>query len=149
MSMRERYKRRSRHLYALAFDGGTHVYIGQTLDLRRREKEHRRFWPCGFRMVALGSIDGTEADAVDYEHAWRWKARQAGYAVLATNRAGDRFVLHDLMRQMTPQRFALVKTLRWPKELRCRHAHGWLHWIGWAAATSAGLLLVLHTLLGW
>ncbi len=81
----QKYLPRPRHLYALFFEGG--CYLGQTVDLLNREKQHRS--PRGgwqgrpFQFVPLGQVVGTQADAEVHEYAWRYKAFQKGWRIYA------------------------------------------------------------------
>lgn len=110
----QKYHARPRHLYALLFEDGF-AYIGQSVDLRQRESQHRRpagGW-CGkpFRCLPLAVIHGTEEQARHYEHAWRHAANKHGWAIYAKP-PGIRV---DHRRQMTWYRYCLAWTLRWPR----------------------------------
>ena len=109
----EKYQARERHLYALRFPG-RRVYIGQTVDLRRRAYQHRRAWAEPFEMLSLSTMRGTEAEAEDWEYAWRHVARRAGFTVLAKSRDSQPFVVRDAAARMTPRRYAIAHDLRWP-----------------------------------
>lgn len=138
MSRAQKYKPRRRHLYALLFDR-RRVYIGQTIDLGRRQKEHKRDWCYPFQMVELGSIMGTQADAEEYEYAWRYRAGRSGFRVLAKSpRSADIFEINP-RRRMTWRRHRIASQLRWPSEHRA--GWGWWPWIVIAA--------ILLTVLSW
>ncbi|WOB27774.1 MULTISPECIES: GIY-YIG nuclease family protein [Xanthomonas] len=77
---------RPRHLYGLFFNNGC-CYVGQTVDLKQREQQHRS--PRGawqgksFSFVPLSVMTGTQADAELHEYAWRYKAFQKGWRIYA------------------------------------------------------------------
>ena len=62
----QKYLPRPRHLYGLFFDNGC-CYVGQTVDLKQREQQHRSArggWQGRrFSFVPLSSMTGTQADA--------------------------------------------------------------------------------------
>ena len=126
MSRAQKYRTRRRHLYALLFDR-KRVYIGQTIDLGRRHKEHRRDWCYPFQMIELGSIDGTQAEAEEYEYAWRYKAGRSGFRVLCKSPSSNDVFEIDTKRRMTPHRHQLASSLRWPADQRS--AWPWWPWI--------------------
>lgn len=81
---RSHFQRRTRHLYALVFDGERAVYIGQTIDPRQRASQHRATrggWLRSHRMVLLEEIEGTFAQAEEREYVWRWVAHTKGWRV--------------------------------------------------------------------
>lgn len=138
----QKYHPRPRHLYALLFENGC-AYIGQTVNLRQREQQHRR--PAGgwggkaFQCVHLGTVEDTEAVAVDFEHAWRHVAAQAGWRIYAKPPG----VVVNHRRQMTPQHYALARSLRWPSS----HSRSMLGAArSWSAWRWMGLGLVLLVL---
>ena len=139
MSRAQKYKPRRRYLYALMFDR-KRVYIGQTIDIGRRHKEHRRDWNYPFRMIELGSIVCTQADAEEYEYAWRYRAGRTGFSVLCKSpTSSDIFVINPACR-MDRQRHRIASTLRWPKE----HRAGRSRW-PWVA----GAVVLLFLLATW
>ncbi len=110
----QKYRSRTRHLYALLFENGG-CYIGQTVNLKEREAQHRRpngGW-CGrwFQLVPLGTIDGSEEQAKDYEHAWRLKAQAHGWQVYYKPPG----LLCDPRRQANFRRRRISWSLRWPR----------------------------------
>lgn len=115
------------------------VYIGQTIDIGRRQKEHRRDWNYPFQMIELGSIVGTQADAEEYEYAWRYRASQSGFRVLCKSPTNAEVFEIDPSRRMDRQRHRIASSLRWPKE----HQVGWGMW-PWVAC-AAVLLFLLAT----
>lgn len=110
----QKYHARPRQLYALLFENGC-AYIGQSIDVREREQQHRR--PAGgwggkpFQCVLLGVVHGTEAQAKDHEHAWRHVAHKQGWTIYA--KPPGLVVNHR--RQMSLYRYLLAWTLRWPR----------------------------------
>jgi len=121
----QKYHERPRHLYALLFSDG--VYIGQTVNLAKREQQHRseRGGWCGkpFQCVHLSTIQGTEEDAVEYEHAWRLKAWQLGHRVFAKPPG----IPCNPTRQSSWRRRNLARGLQWPIERRrTRMSRAWL-----------------------
>jgi hypothetical protein len=109
----QKYRARPRHLYALLFADG--CYIGQSVNPQARAAQHRRpagGW-CGrrFRLVLLGTVNGSEAEAKDYEHAWRLKAQAHGWQVYALPPG----IVCDPRRQATFKHRRISWTLRWPR----------------------------------
>lgn len=75
---------RPRVLYALVFDGERAVYIGQSINPKRRRNQHaskRGGWLRPFRMLTLETFEGTFAQAEVREYVWRWVAHLKGYTV--------------------------------------------------------------------
>ena len=111
----QKYHRRPRHLYALLFDTGC-AYVGQTVDLEERERQHRREsggWAgLPFHCVHLATIEATEECARDHEHAWRHRAAVNGWGIYAKPPG----IVVDHRRQMTLGRYLLAWTLRWPAQ---------------------------------
>lgn len=138
----QKYHSRPRHLYALLFSDG--IYIGQTVDLIQREAQHRsRKGGWGgkpFRVQPLGVIEGTEAEAVEYEHAWRLKAWKQGYRVFAKPPG----IPCNPSRRATWHRRRLARRLKWPGQRQ--GLPGWKA-AGWLAAV-ASVLLVMRMLTG-
>lgn len=118
----QKYHPRDRHLYALLFaDGG--CYIGQSVDVAQREKQHRSRaggWGRDFQCVHLGSIHGSEDQAKDYEHAWRHVAAKNGWHIFAKP---PRLVVNH-RRQMSPGRYLIAQGLKWPREHVRRRGFG-------------------------
>lgn len=141
---KRRYKRdqgyhpRDRHIYALLFPTGQ-AYIGQTVDFRARLQQHRR--PAGgwgaktFEAVQLDKRFVTHAEAEDYEQAWRESARKAGWRIYAKPPG----IVVDPRRQMTPNRYRIARTLKWPRKHR---KFGVIQALGW------GLVLTFLVLVG-
>lgn len=111
----QKYHPRSRQLYALLFDNGC-AYIGQSIDASERERQHRRGsggWSGKpFQCVQLATIDGTEDQAKDYEHAWRHKAAKNGWTIYG--KPPGMVVNH--LNQMNLKRYLLAWSLRWPAQ---------------------------------
>ena len=108
----QKYHARERHLYALKFKDGA-VYIGQTVDMERRRKEHESIaggWPSAFEFQHLSTIQGTQLDAEDHERAWRYVAASRGHRIFAKPPG----IVVDCRRQQTPNSLKLSKTIRWP-----------------------------------
>lgn len=124
----EKYHARPRHLYALVFQGA--VYIGQTVDLGKREAQHRSLsggWNGRrFDVVPLGVCNGTHAQAAAYERAWRLAARRLGWKVYGL----PPDVVVDPRRQASWGDVWRSYSLRWPGETK----RGW-----WARMGSAYL----------
>lgn len=126
----QKYHARPRQLYALLFEKNGCAYIGQSVDVKEREQQHRRAsggW-CGkpFVCVHLGEIQGTEEQAKDYEHAWRHKASQHGWYIYAKPPA----MVVDHRRQMTLKHYALAWSLKWPKQ---HSRNPWAQKLWWLA----------------
>ena len=132
----QKYRLRPRQLYALLFDNGC-AYIGQSVDIREREMQHRR--PAGgwqgqaFQCVLLGEIEGTEEQAKEYEHAWRHRAAVNGWRIYA--KPPGMVVNHR--NQMTFNRYWLGCSLRWPTEHSRNLAWRLLKWAGMAAVLAS------------
>lgn len=108
----QKYHARERHLYALKFKDGA-VYIGQTVDMARRQKEHESVaggWPSAFDFQHLSTIYGNQLEAEDHERAWRYVAASHGHQIFAKPPG----MVVDCRRQQTPSSLKLAKTLRWP-----------------------------------
>ena len=109
----QKYHARPRQLYALLFENGC-AYIGQSVDVKTREQQHRRtsggWGDKSFQCVPLETVEGTEKEARDYEHAWRHKAAKNGWSIYAKPPA----IIVDHRKQMTIKRYLLAKQLRWP-----------------------------------
>jgi len=108
----QKYHARERHLYALKFKSGA-VYIGQTVNMERRRKEHESIaggWPSAFEFQHLSTIQGTQLDAEDHERAWRYVAASRGHRIFAKPPG----IVVDCRRQQTPNSLKLAKTLPWP-----------------------------------
>lgn len=105
---------RTRHLYALFFSNGC-CYVGQTVDLKQREQQHRsarggwqgrRFW-----FVPLSSMTGTQADAELHEYAWRYKAFQHGWRIYSKPPG---ILIRDPRRRTTGYMKSLAAGYTWP-----------------------------------
>lgn len=80
----QKYHKRTRYLYALFFDNEQAVYIGQSVDLKKRWQQHRSKtgkWNRYFRPVELASYNMTQNEAEHMEELWRCKAVQSGWRV--------------------------------------------------------------------
>lgn len=67
---------RNTYRYRFIVDGQT-VHIGITIDLARREREHRRRWPHG-RIEKVGR-------ATTHEAAWQWERKQRERGISAVS----------------------------------------------------------------
>ena len=143
MSRAQNYRTRRRHLYALLFDR-KRVYIGQTIDLGRRHKEHRHDWCSPFQMIELGSIDGTQAEAEEYEYAWRYRAGRSGFRVLCKSPSSNEVFEINPKRRMTPERHQLASNLRWPSG----HGSAWPWWPWIVLAILLALMLAVFPPIG-
>ncbi len=112
----QKYRARERHIYALVFEDNR-VYIGQSVDIKRREGQHKA-WSGGwntnkFRVVPLDTMTGTYAQAEEYEYAWRYKAMRAGFKVY-----GKPGLIIDARRRMYWNRYMIAwKAKKWPVPL--------------------------------
>lgn len=60
------------------------VYVGQSVDVRRRRSQHASKsggWLRPFELLTLETIDGTYDQAVVREYVWRWIAHLKGFTV--------------------------------------------------------------------
>ena len=70
---------KTRYIYILVFFG-KRVYVGQSVNYRRRIKAHLRAgWNEQFMPVVVERINDSEAGGVDHEYAWRWCAHVNGW----------------------------------------------------------------------
>lgn len=138
MGREQKYKIRQRFIYALFFDNGR-VYIGQSIDPKRRLAAHRRpqggWGSASFRMRVLHQFDGTEADGDHLERSYRLRARRRALAVY-----GLPHVLIDPRRQATlGQRFTSYR-VPWPSD----EGHGpYALWAALALLCPAAVYLSL------
>lgn len=111
----QKYLPRSRHLYGLFFGNGC-CYVGQTVDLKQREKQHRSarggWHDHRFSFVPLSSITGTQADAELHEYAWRYKAFQKGWRIYAKPPG---VLIRDPRRRTTGYMKSLAAGYAWPR----------------------------------
>lgn len=143
----EKYHLRPRHLYALVFPG-RRVYIGQTVDLKRRAYQHRRSWHEPFEVLPLIEVTGTELQVEDWEFAWRYVAQRAGKIVLARARGGEPFIVRDPRARMTAERYRIARGLRWPTANTAtprRRKRKVAFAIGLAAAAVVLAVILAHT----
>ncbi len=137
----EKYRPRTRHIYALLFENGC-CYVGQSTDLKRRETQHRR--PDGgwqdqrFTMLHLASLVGTTAQAEDHEYAWRYTAQRAGWNIYGKP---PNIRVNTVLR-MTPARMEIAKQCRWPVSKKTR---SWtlIHWLLGIGVTVAAVAAYL------
>lgn len=110
----QKYLPRPRHLYALFFNGGG-CYVGQTVDLVQREKQHRSSrggWQGRpFQFAPLGQMVGTQADAEVHEYAWRYKAFRKGWRIYSKPPG---LLIRDPGRRSTFEVRRLSGTYAWP-----------------------------------
>lgn len=127
----QKYLPRPRHLYGLFFNNGC-CYVGQTVDLKQREQQHRSSrggWQGQpFSFVPLSSMTGTQADAELHEYAWRYKAFQKGWRIYSKPPG---ILIRDPRRRMTWHMKSLAHGFAWPANALAPERH---------AATSSGLL---------
>ena len=114
MGRDQKYKNRTRFIYALFFPDGK-VYIGQSVHPKRRLTEHRhpRGGWCGaeFRMRVLHEFVGTFADGEHLERSYRLRARRRALVVY-----GLPHVVIDPRRHCTlGERFTSYR-VPWPRE---------------------------------
>lgn len=134
----ERASRRVRYIYGLFFSDGN-AYIGQTVSLSRRHREHRKSWPSRFRIVRLDRLRGTYADAEIAEQAWRCLAVEQGRTILAFQ--GDASVQVNPNLRRTEKVQAYISRKKWPKRLV-----PWFPWFRLFSTLIGALLIwgVLH-----
>jgi len=105
---------RTRYLYALFFSNGC-CYVGQTVDLKQREQQHRSSrggWHSRpFSFVPLSSMTGTQADAELHEYAWRYKAFQKGWRIYSKPPG---LIIRDPRRRTTGHMKSLATAYTWP-----------------------------------
>lgn len=142
MGADQKYHVREGHLYALMFKSGQ-VYIGQTVDMGRRQKQHAKAWAAPFEMIQLGTMQGTQAQGEDYEYAWRFRAAAEGYPVLAKTWDGTVFAIHPQMR-MTSERQAIAKRCQWPGRSSKRKLAWFWQWMAWQGGALAGVVMGLR-----
>lgn len=110
----QKYLPRPRHLYALFFNSGC-CYVGQTVDLVQREKQHRSSrggWQGrDFRFIPLDQVVGTQADAEVHEYAWRYKAHLKGWRIYAKPPG---VLIRDPRRRTTWHMKSLAHGFAWP-----------------------------------
>ena len=122
----QKYHARDRVLYALLFSGG-YCYIGQTVDPKQREAQHRLpsgGWHQHFQFVPLGVCHGTQAQASDHERAWRLAAVSHGWRVYA--KPPD--IVCSPYRQATLRHRCLSWRLRWSWPRRYSMKLNWRLW---------------------
>lgn len=110
----QKYLPRPRHLYGLFFENGC-CYVGQTVDLKQREQQHRSarggWHGRRFSFVPLSSMTGTQADAELHEYAWRYKAFQKGWRIYSKPPG---LVIRDPRRRTTAYMKSLAAGYTWP-----------------------------------
>ncbi|BFI96282.1 MAG: hypothetical protein RSP_17920 [Rhodanobacter sp.] len=145
MERAQRHHKHTRHLYGLLWHPTRQCYIGQTVDMERRRKEHARAWSNPFEMIHLETMEGTQLDAEDHEYAWRFRCSESGWVPLGKTREGKVFVIQPRKR-MTPARHAIAQRCRWPKRYRINRAAlpWWFQWMFWQGAALAGVVLTLR-----
>lgn len=110
----QKYLSRPRHLYGLFFDNGC-CYVGQTVDLKQREQQHRSArggWQGRrFSFVPLSSMTGTQANAEAHEYAWRYKAFQHGWRIYSKPPG---LIIRNPRRRTTGHMKSLAAGYTWP-----------------------------------
>lgn len=145
MERAQAYHPHKRIIYGLMWPETRRCYVGQTVDMERRRKEHQRAWATPFTMVAFETMTGTRADGEDHEFAWRYRCLESGWTPLAKTKAGEVFVSKP-HRHMTPQRMAIAQRCQWPKAYRVNKAAlpWWVRWLFWQTAAFACVPFILH-----
>lgn len=111
MSGIEKYRIRKRYLYVLIFKKSNRCYVGQSVNPKRRDRQHAQTWGKEkYTMFILNAIYGNYADAEEFEYAWRYKAYQKGIDVY-----GLPGIIVKPQNRMTPERQAIAKKLKWPR----------------------------------
>lgn len=121
----EKYHQRERHIYALLFNNNA-VYIGQTVSLSRRQKEHESNaggWPRSFEFKYLATVNGTKELAEDHERAWRYVAASNGHKIYAKPPG----IVVNCRYQQTVSSRQIAKHLQWPVAKK----GGWGELIDW------------------
>jgi len=120
MSQWKKHQSISRHLYALVWEDKI-CYIGQTVDLKRRAKEHQNddAWNCfgPFVMYELGVKQGTRLEIEEWEYAWRMKAQWKGYRIVGGSDIGGPYFVNPSKRS-TASRIVKAHTCKWPIKQR-------------------------------
>lgn len=145
MERSQAYHPHTRSLYGLLWPETGQCYIGQTVDMDRRYREHQRAWGRPFTMVQLETMVGTREQAEDHEYAWRLKCSEAGWVPLGKTKEGRVFILSPRQR-MTPQRDAIARRCKWPRAYRRDIARmpWWFRWLCWQGAALTGVVLILR-----
>lgn len=132
----ERHHARVRHLYVLRFNNNA-VYIGQTVDLKRRENQHRSAaggWKTELEFIPLESVTGTKEELEHHEFAWRYVAQCNGHVVYGK----PPNIIVNPAKKLTWERRRLVKQKAWT--IRKKHNHTW-SWATASAVVALGLAL--------
>lgn len=145
MERAQAYHSHERSLYGLLWHDTGQCYIGQTVDMERRNREHMRAWARPFIMLQLEVMVGTQAQAEEHEYAWRLKCAEAGWQPLGKTREGKVFVIQPHKR-MTPARYAIAKRCKWPRAYKRHPARvpWWFRWLCWQTAAFACVPLILR-----
>ncbi|WP_157803267.1 GIY-YIG nuclease family protein [Stenotrophomonas maltophilia] len=141
----QKYLRRERHLYALVFKNENAIYVGQTVELKRRHREHelQSGWNRHFEMVPLGSISGNHFDAEKYEFAWRLVFHRQNWRIYGTPPA---IVLRNPARRATIEMKMISRKLKAPDALHRGQSDFSLLW-NWKVICGIGFGLVFLLLL--
>lgn len=145
MERSQAYHAHKRIIYGLMWPEAKRCYVGQTVDMDRRRKEHQRAWAKPFTMIKLGEMTGTRAQGEDHEFAWRYRCAESGWTPIAKTKAGEVFVSRP-HRHMTPARMAIARRCKWPAAYRVNRAAlpWWFQWMFWQGAALAGVVLTLR-----
>ena len=141
---REKYVNRQRHVYALTFEGRpTHVYIGQSIDPKRRLAQHRQSgdWN-GLGAITLTPLavhSGTRMDVERWELIWRVRAQQRGWRVFGGSNDDGPYEV-DPSRRASREDIALARRSHWPLG---RKLPIWPSRLKWCVALTL-IGLVLH-----
>ncbi len=137
----QKYKKRTRYIYALLFTNGC-CYIGQTVDTDRRFREHKSqhggwgYMADYFTPIVLSEIHATQQEAEDHEFAWRFKANKNGWDIygLPPN------IKVSPRRKMNWRRRLIATRCKWPSKHRVHRNWSFLwKWPAIAISVWVGL----------
>lgn len=126
---REKYINRQRHVYALTFQRRPwHVYIGQSVDPKRRLVQHQQSgdWD-GMGVMILTPLTvytGTRMDVERWELVWRVRAQACGWRVYGGSNDDGPYVV-DPLKRASRDDIRMAKRCKWPLR-QTRSCRSWL-----------------------